>query len=279
LIAEDDRLSAYRGLPEARIVGDAIKQYEPEAVLFGATTTGRDLAPRVAAMLNTGIAADCTALYVDDWKQRGTTYRNLLHQVRPAMAGGVLATCLCPEARPQMATIRPGVFPPTPRPRQPRVERLPVNLLDEDLVVDVLERQLQRTGVGLADADVVIAGGAGCDASNWNLIEDLAEKMGGKVAASRGAVEAGIAPRSLQIGQTGSTVRPMLYVACGISGALQHVVGMRSSETIVAINHDPSATIFRYADFGIVGDVVDVLPTLVNALEQRPAGGHYASSP
>lgn len=274
LIAEDDRLSSYRGLPEVRIIGDAIKNYEPEAVLFGATTTGRDLAPRVAAMLDTGIAADCTALYVDDWAQRGTTYRNLLHQVRPAMAGGVLATCLCPEARPQIATIRPGVFSPEPRPKQLRVERLPVDLSDEDLVVEVLERQLQRTEVGLADADVVIAGGAGCDASNWNLIEDLAEKMGGKVAASRGAVEAGIAPRSLQVGQTGSTIRPMLYFACGISGALQHVVGMRSSETIVAINRDPSAAIFRYAHFGIVGEVADVIPTLVNALEQRPAGNH-----
>jgi electron transfer flavoprotein alpha subunit len=272
LIAEDDRLGVRRCLPQARIIGDAIKQYAPEAVLFGATTTGRDLAPRVAAMLNTGIAADCTDLYVDDWKQRGTTYRNLLHQVRPAMAGGVLATCLCPEARPQMATIRPGVFPPTPRPRQPRVERLPVNLLDEDLVVDVLEHQLQRTEVGLADANVIIAGGAGCNASNWHLIEDLAEKMSGKVAASRGAVEAGLAPRSLQIGQTGSTVRPMLYFACGISGALQHVVGMRSAETIVAINRDPSAAIFRYAHFGIVGEVADVLPTLTDAMERRTAG-------
>jgi electron transfer flavoprotein alpha subunit len=272
LIAEDDRLSPYRCLPQTRIIRDAIEQREPEAVLFGATTTGRDLAPRVAAMLNTGIAADCTDLYVDHWKRQNTTYRNLLHQVRPAMAGGVLATCLCPEARPQMATIRPGVFPPTARPRQPRVERLSVDLSDGDLVVDVLEHQLQRTEVGLADANVIIAGGAGCNASNWHLIEDLAHKMSGKVAASRGAVEAGLVPRSLQIGQTGTTVRPRLYIACGISGALQHVVGMRSAETIVAINRDPAAAIFRYAHFGIVGEVADVLPTLTDALEQQIAG-------
>jgi electron transfer flavoprotein alpha subunit len=130
--------------------------------------------------------------------------------------------------------------------------------------------------VGLADANVIIAGGAGCNASNWHLIEELAEKMSGKVAASRGAVEAGLAPRSLQIGQTGTTVRPMLYVACGISGALQHVVGMRSADTIVAINRDPDAAIFSYAHFGIVGEVADVLPTLTDALEQQIAGEHWA---
>lgn len=266
LVADDERLDPYRGAPEARILADAVKQRAPEAILLAATTRGRDLAPRVASMLDTGLAADCTDLYVADWERRGTVYRNLLHQVRPAMAGGVLATCLSPDARPQMATVRPGVFAPVAAPKRARVERLPVDLEPADLEVDVIGRWLKESKVGIQDADVIIAGGAGCSASNWHLIEELAAAVGGRVAASRGAVEAGLAPRSMQVGQTGTTVQPRLYVACGISGALQHVVGMRGSGNVVAINRDENATIFRFADFGIVGDVADALPALITSL-------------
>jgi electron transfer flavoprotein alpha subunit len=193
----------------------------------------------------------------------------LLHMVRPAMAGGVLATCLCPEARPQMATVRPGVFDLATSPRRPRVERLEVSLSETDLRVEIIERRISSADVDLRDADVVIAGGAGCGAANWHLVEDLAQAIGGRVAASRGAVEAGLAERSQQVGQTGATVHPRLYVACGISGALQHAVGMQDSATIVAINRDPNAVIFRLAHFGIVADVGDAIPEIIAALRRR----------
>lgn len=268
-VAEDPALATYRAEPFARVLADAIGDRAPVAVLLAATTTGRDLAPRVASMLDTGLAADCTNLYVDSWTRLGTTYERLLHMVRPAMAGGVLATCLCPAARPQMATVRPGVFDLRSAPRHPRVERLDVSLSETDLRVEVIERRISSADVDLRDADVVIAGGAGCDANSWHLVEDLAEAIGGRVAASRGAVEAGLAERAQQVGQTGAIVHPHLYVACGISGALQHAVGMQDSATIVAINRDPNAVIFRLAHFGIVADVGEAIPALVAALERQ----------
>jgi electron transfer flavoprotein alpha subunit len=250
------------------VITDAVRALKPDAILLAATTTGRDLAPRIAAMLDTGLAADCTDLYVDSWTRMGTTYERILHMVRPAMAGGVLATCLCPQARPQMATVRPGVFELRVAPRRPRVVHLDVALTEADLRVEVLERRISAADVDLRDADVVIAGGAGCGRASWHLVEELAEAIGGRVAASRGAVEAGLAERSQQVGQTGATVHPRLYVACGISGALQHAVGMQDSSTIVAINRDPNAVVFRLAHFGIVGDVADAVPELVGALRR-----------
>ena len=267
-VAEDPALATYRAEPFARVITDAVRALKPDALLLAATTTGRDLAPRIAAMLDTGLAADCTDLYVDSWTRMGTTYDRILHMVRPAMAGGVLATCLCPQARPQMATVRPGVFELRTAQRRPRVERLDVALTEADLRVEVLERRISTADVDLRDADVVIAGGAGCGRASWHLVEELAEAIGGRVAASRGAVEAGLAERSQQVGQTGATVHPRLYVACGISGALQHAVGMQDSATIVAINRDPNAVVFRLAHFGIVGDVADAVPELVAALRR-----------
>jgi electron transfer flavoprotein alpha subunit len=268
LVADDEALAPYRAEPHARILVDLVAARRPAAVLFGATTTGRDLAPRVAAELGTGLAADCTDLAVAPWTRLGVTYDALLHQIRPAMAGGVLATCVCPEARPQMATVRPGTFDLRPEPRASRVEPVTVTLAPTDLRVEVLDRATSTAEVGLEAAEVIIAGGAGCDASSWHLIEELAEAIGGRVAASRGAVEAGLAPRSLQVGQTGVTVHPHLYVACGISGALQHTVGMRTARTVVAINRDPDAFIFRLAHFGIVGEVSEALPLLAAALHR-----------
>lgn len=192
------------------------------------------------------------------------------------MSGAVLATCICPETRPQMATVRPGVF--APRRRTPhdagRVE-LPVEVAPEDLRVEVLDRSIQHAEVSLYEADVIVAGGAGCDAASWHLVEDLARAIGGRVAASRGAIEAGLAPRALQVGQTGATVAPNLYIACGISGALQHVVGMRRATTVVAVNRNPDAAIFGFADFGIVDDVRSALPKLTDTLGRtgiQPSG-------
>jgi electron transfer flavoprotein alpha subunit len=267
-VADDEALGLYRAEPHARVIAQLAGVRRPSAVLFGATTTGRDLAPRVAAMLDTGLAADCTDLVVAPWTRRGAHFDALLHQIRPAMAGGVLATCVCPEARPQMATVRPGVFELRPAPRHARIEAVPVALKPTDLRVDVIDRETSAADVGLGDADVIIAGGAGCDRSSWHLVEELAVTIGGRVAASRGAVEAGLAPRALQVGQTGTTVHPVLYVACGISGALQHAVGMRTARTVLAVNRDPDAFIFRLAHFGIVADVRDALPQLTAALRR-----------
>lgn len=270
MLAAHEALEVYRTEPYARVVADAVRAHRPQAVLLAATTTGRDLAPRVASMLDTGLAADCTGLYVDAWTRQGVTHDRLLHMVRPAMAGGVLATCLCPTARPQMASVRPGVFRTRLAPRVVRLDRLPFQPLPEDDRVQVVGRHISAADVDLRDAAVVIAGGAGCDAAGWPLVEALAAAVGGSVAASRGAVEAGLATRSQQVGQTGATIRPTLYVACGISGALQHAVGMQDSTTIVAINRDRDAPVFRLAHFGIVGDVHDVLPALTAAIRSAP---------
>lgn len=268
-VARDPVLEPYRTEPHARVLAELCRRVRPAAVLAGATTIGRDLAPRVAAMLDTGLAADCTDLAVAPWDRRGVHHDALLHQIRPAMAGGVLATCVCPEARPQMATVRPGVFTAVRRPRAARIEDLVVAFEPSDGRVEVIDRQISETDVGLADADVVIAGGAGCGARSWHLVEELADAIGGRVAASRGAVEAGLAPRALQVGQTGTSVSPQLYVACGISGALQHVVGLHGARTIVAVNSDPDALIFTQAHYGIVGEVAQVLPGLTAAFRQR----------
>jgi electron transfer flavoprotein alpha subunit len=267
--AGDPRLAPYRCLPHARVVVDAIRAHDPAAVLFGATTTGRDLAPRVAGMLDAGLAADCTDLAVGPWDRLHVHYDALLHQIRPAMGGGVLATCLAPEARPQMATVRPGTFRALARPCRARVEDLDIRLDPADLTVDVVDRDVRLGDTRLADADVVVAGGVGCDAGSWPLVEDLAEAIGGTVAATRAAVEAGLAPRSRQVGQTGQAVHPRLYIGCGVSGALQHLVGMRTARTVVAVNRDPDAYLFQVAHFGIVGEVADVLPRLTEALRRR----------
>jgi len=265
-VARHAALSPYRTLPHARVVVDAVARHRPAVVLMAASTTGRDLAPRVAAALDTGLAADCTDLAVGPWVRRGTTFHALLHQIRPAMAGGVLATCVTPTARPQMATVRPGVFTPTAAPRRALVVEAAVSFEPADLAVEVIEREVRAGDVGLVDADVIVAGGAGCDARTWPVVEALADALGGRVAATRGAVEAGLAPRSRQVGQTGVTVHPQLYVACGVSGALQHVVGMRSARVVLAVNRDPEALIFSLANFGVVGDVAEVVPALTAAL-------------
>ncbi len=267
--AADPRLAPSRCQPHARVVVDAVRTHRPVAVLFGATTTGRDLAPRVAAELDAGLAADCTDLAVAPWERHHRRYEALLHQIRPAMGGGVLATCLAPEARPQVATVRPGVFEARARPCRSRFVDLEVRLEPLDLVVEVLDRRVEAGDTRLAEADVIVAGCAGCDAASWSLVEDLASAVGGAVAATRAAVEAGLASRSRQVGQTGKTVHPRLYIGCGVSGALQHLVGMRAARTVVAVNRDPDAYLFRFAHYGIVGEVADVLPQLTAALRRR----------
>lgn len=266
LVADDARLAPYRVLPHARVLADAITDHRPDVVLLGATSTGRELAARVAARSDTGLAADCTDLAIADWNHRGRVYRKLLHQIRPAMGQSVRATCLCPEARPQMATVRPGAFRAVARPKLSRRERLRTDVQPRDEAVEVIARHVQPRAVALEKASVVVSGGAGCGGDRWKLVEDLATALGGQVGASRAAVDAGLASRARQVGQTGASVAPDLYIACGISGTLQHVVGIKAAKTVVAVNRDPDATIFRFAHYAVVEDVAVALPRLTEAL-------------
>jgi len=242
-----------------------IKKYKPEIVLMGATTYGRSLAPRVASRLNTGLTADCTELGIDP-------ERKILLQTRPAFGGNLMATIICPNHRPQMATVRPKVMkamePDTSRTGEiikPDVE------IPQDVKIKVLD--VVKTlceAVNLTEADIIVSGGRGLgDPKNFALVEELARVLGGAVGASRATVDAGWIDYSHQVGQTGKTVGPKVYFACGISGAIQHLAGMSSSDIIIAINKNPDAPIFKVATFGIVGDVLEVLPALIKEFKSR----------
>ena len=273
-VADDPRLALYTTLPYARVISDLIEQVEPEVVLFGASPTGRDLAPRVASRLRTGLTADCTNLVIAHHTDpvRGTEYKNLLHQIRPAFGGNIIATIVTPEHRPQMATVREGVMRmPEPDPtRTGDVVAVKVCLDAEAEAVKIVERVKAERTVNLKGAKVVVSGGAGVgSAEGFDLIRELARVLGGEVGASRAAVDAGYISREHQVGQTGTTVRPKLYIAAGISGSVQHRAGMSESGTIVAINTDPEAPIFSFAHYGIVGDLFEVIPMMIEAHKSK----------
>ena len=263
-LAQDPVLSHYRTGPYTDVLAGMVNQHKPEIVLISATPQGRDLAPRVAARLSAGLTADCTGLDIDENDR-------LLVQTRPAFGGNLMATIICREARPQMATVRPGVMKaldPDPS-RAGEVVEVPVHL-DERSVLSKIVEIVQQEGdgqVNLQDAEIIVSGGRGLGKpENFALIRDLAEALGGAVGASRAAVDAGWIPAYHQVGQTGRTVQPKLYIACGISGAVQHLAGMASSDCIIAINKDPSAPIFNIATYGIVADLFDILPALTKKL-------------
>lgn len=259
-------LKYYATLPYSRIITDLINEIKPEIVLLGATTLGRDLAARIAIRLKTGLTADCTELKIDPQKKH-------LLQTRPAFGGNIMATIVCPQHRPQMATVRPKVMkalPPDPA-RKGEVIRLGVKLSAEDLAVKVKEviKSTEKT-VNLAEAEIIVSGGRGLgEAKNFKLLEELADILGGVVGASRAAVDAGWISAYHQVGQTGKTVSPKLYIACGISGSVQHLAGMSSSEVIVAVNHDPHAPIFRVATYGLVADLFEVVPAMIRKLRKE----------
>ncbi|MGQ9682635.1 MAG: FAD-binding protein [Anaerolineae bacterium] len=268
-LADDPRLTHYRTEPYARVLADLIRERRPEIVLFGATAIGRDLAPRISQRLHTGLTADCTALEIDENER-------LLLQTRPAFGGNVMATIACPVHRPQMATVRPGVMvarPPDPS-RQGSMQRVPVRLEPQDLRVLVREVvKGARSRADLESARIIVSGGRGLGSpAGFALLEDLAAALGGEVGASRAAVDAGWIAQDHQVGQTGKTVHPEMYVACGISGAIQHQAGMKEAKFIVAINKDPSAPIFRIADVGIVGDLYQVVPEVIREVKAAKAG-------
>ena len=275
-IADDSRLSPYRTLPHASIVIGLFQEKQPEIVLFGATSIGRDLAPRVASALRCGLTADCTALEIGDHTEpkTGKEYKNLLYQIRPAFGGNIIATIINPDTRPQMATVREGVmkkeiFSPD---YIGVVEKLDVNayLKETDFVVEILERHIEPQKLNIKNAQIIVAGGYGVGTpENFKLLYELADVIGAQVGASRAAVDAGLADHERQIGQTGVTVRPKLYIACGISGAVQHRAGMDQSAQIISINKDPNAPINQIADYVIIGDVAEVLPKMIKYYKQN----------
>jgi electron transfer flavoprotein alpha subunit len=286
-LAEDLPLKQYTTDGYTKVLVEAINRYKPEIVLFGATHIGRDLAPRVAARLDTGLTADCTRLdikmgeYMDYLEANTTASLNGLEradagtglkQTRPAFGGNLMATIVCPNTRPQMATVRPGVMSRPERCKGARGEliKLDVELTVDDISVEVLEvvREAKEM-VSLTDAGIICSGGRGLgDASGFELIEAFAKKVGGVVGASRAAVDAGWIDHSHQVGQTGTTVKPNLYFACGISGAIQHQAGMQGSDIIIAINKDPDAPIFQIADYGLVGDLKKIIPEIMAQWEE-----------
>lgn len=250
----------------AAALAQTIEKKKPEIVLVGATTIGRDLAPRVSARLKTGLTADCTQLDIDPEKK-------LLLQTRPAFGGNVMATIICPNFRPQMSTVRPGVMDKmTPQKgRVGKLEEISVHLPEIKVkVLNIVKEAKQK--VALSEAKIIVSGGRGVGtAENFKLVQQLAESLGGEYGASRAAVEAGFTNRDHQVGQTGQTVKPDLYIACGISGAIQHLAGMQSSRTIIAINKDPNAPIFKVCDYGIGGDVKEVIPALLEEIKTSKA--------
>ncbi len=265
-VTESPLLEPYRTDPFACAAVNLIRKYKPEIVLFGATIQGRDFAGTVATTLETGLTADCTGLEIDP----ETKY---LKQTRPAFGGNIMATILdYPNYRPQMATVRPKVFPMPPKDasRSGEVIREPLPMTEDQIRTKVLEFIKGAEAVNLADAEIIVSGGRGIGgAENFKVIRELAEVLGAAVGASRAAVDAGWIPYEHQVGQTGRTVRPKIYFACGISGSIQHQAGMKTSDIIVAINKDPEAPIFKIATYGIVGDLFTIVPMIKEEFKKR----------
>ncbi len=268
--ADEERLYPYLTLPHAAILSDLIRKEKPQIVLFGATSIGRDLAPRIASELKCGLTADCTSLVIGEHydKKHKKEYKNLLFQIRPAFGGNIIATIINPDTRPQMATVREGVMKkeildPNYKGTVRHVEAQSI-LNDSHFAVKIIERHMEKKQIDIKSAQIIVSGGYGMGSKeNFDMLFELADVLGGEVGGSRAAVDAGFIPHERQIGQTGVTVRPHLYIACGISGAVQHRAGMEESSMIIAINKDAKAPIHSIADYSIIGDVEDVVPKLI----------------
>lgn len=274
-IADDKELAPYRTLPHTAVVCGVFEQEKPQIALFGATPVGRDLAPRVSSTLTSGLTADCTSLVIGDHTDpKGTEYKDLLYQIRPAFGGNIIATIINPDHRPQMATVREGVMrkAEVANPGNPEIKKIDVGkfVKESDLVVKIIDRHIEEKGIDIKSSPVIVAGGYGMGSKeNFAILHELAGVLGGEVGASRAAVDAGFADHARQIGQTGVTVRPKLYIACGISGQIQHTAGMDQSSMVIAINTDPEAPINKVADFVITGDVMEVVPKMIKFYKQN----------
>ena len=272
-VFDGEGLYPYTSLPHTSILVNLFKEEKPQICLMGATVIGRDLGPRVSSALTSGLTADCTSLEIGDHedKKEGKTYKNLLYQIRPAFGGNIVATIVNPEHRPQMATVRPGVMQkiaPIAGAKANVVEFNP-GFTPNNRYVEILNVvKAVKSTANIMEAKILVSGGRGVGSKeNFKLLEDLAEVLGGTVSCSRAVVENGWLPVDLQVGQTGKTVRPQIYFAIGISGAIQHVAGMEDSDLIIAINKDEDAPIFDVADYGLVGDLNKIVPALTAALK------------
>ncbi|MFX1497665.1 MAG: FAD-binding protein [Promethearchaeota archaeon] len=266
-VAEHEALKYYHTETYSSVITGIISRYNPNIVLYPATINGRDLAPRVAATLQLGLTADCTGLSIRD---------GLLLQTRPAFGGNIMADIICPSTRPQMATVRPNVMEPAPiqeDDNSTEIIEIPVKIDLQGLKVKVIKEikaMAAECGIPVCEADTIVSGGRGVGSKeNFKLIENLANVLNAAVGASRAAVDLGWIPKSQQVGQSGNTVSPKIYIACGISGTIQHMVGMKSSDIIIAINKDPNAAIFSIANYGIVGDLCEVVPLLTKAFKKK----------
>jgi electron transfer flavoprotein alpha subunit len=266
-VVDHPLLKQYQTNAYTKAIVSLINKYKPEIMLFGATILGRDLAPRIATRLQIGLSADCVQLAIDKEKR-------LLEQTKPAFGGNVMATIVIPNHRPQMATIRPNVMkrldPQTSRTGE-IIKVDDVSIQADDLFTKIIDIvQETESAVNIQEAKIIVAGGFGLGkAENFGMLKELADLLGGAVGASRAAVDADWIPSYHLVGQTGKTVQPKLYIACGISGCIQHIVGMQSSETIIAINKDPKAPIFNIATYGIVGDAMEIVPALVKTFREK----------
>ena len=267
---EDKRLYPYTSNPHAAVLINLFKEIKPQICLMGATCIGRDLGPRVSSNLHSGLTADCTALEIGPHKdpKTGKEYENLLYQIRPAFGGNIVATIVNPDHRPQMATVREGVMKKEILDAGHKGEVINLDakkyVSDTDFVVEIIDRHIEKSKIDIKNSPIIVAGGYGVGSKeNFDLLFKLADTLGAEVGASRAAVDAGFAEHARQIGQTGVTVRPKLYIACGISGQIQHIAGMQDSAMIISINNDPDAPINSIADVVITGTVEDVVPKLI----------------
>ena len=275
-IADDKRLSPYSTLPHTSILVNLFKEIKPQIALMGATTIGRDLGPRVSSALKSGLTADCTELEIGDHedKKLGKVYKNLLYQIRPAFGGNIIATIINPDCRPQMATVREGVMKKAivDANYKGQIVNLDVEKYVDNtaFVMKVIERHIEKSKVNIKGSPVIVSGGFGVgSAENFKLLHKLAAILGGEVGASRAAVDAGYAEHDRQVGQTGVTVRPKLYIACGISGQIQHLAGMMESSIIISINSDPNAPINKIANYVITGKVENVIPKMIKYYKEH----------
>jgi electron transfer flavoprotein alpha subunit len=273
-LVDDPRLVHYQTGPYSQAICELVKKHRPQIVMYGATPLGRDLAPRVASELRAGMTADCTDLQVQDVTdpRTKTLHEKLLLQIRPAFGGNIVATIVNYDQWPQMATVREGVMPllDADNSRKGQVIKETVEIDQAAMALKLIKRHIEPRTINLKGARVIVAGGAGVGSrENFHYINELAGALGGAVGASRAAVDGGYIGKEHQIGQTGTTVRPALYIACGISGAIQHRAGMEDSAKVIAINDDPDAPIFSVASYGIVGDLKKIIPMMVKAIRAK----------
>ena len=275
-VGDDARLAPYTTLPHTKMLVRLFDAEKPQVALMGATSVGRDLGPRVSSALHSGLTADCTSLEIGEYTdaKSGKKYENLLYQIRPAFGGNIIATIVNPDHRPQMATVREGVmrkeYAAQPGAGEVKAIDWKKMVTDADLAVKIIDRQIEERKIDIKGAGIIVAGGYGMGSKeNFRLVHELADVLGGEVGASRAAVDAGFTEHARQVGQTGVTVRPKLYIACGISGQIQHTAGMDQSSMVISINSDPEAPINKIADYAITGDVNEIIPKMIKYYKQN----------